>query len=118
MPQTVFASESITDSEQVEQIHASEVITLLEDPECVDGFLWWRINYESIDLWTEELVAGGRTELGNFLVLETQTINRGKQGGSLTGGKAPRIIQQVILRASKKLKMLLKVNNLGRGKGA
>jgi hypothetical protein len=28
-------------------------------------------------VWTEELVAGGRIELENFLVLETQTIDRG-----------------------------------------
>ena len=30
-----------------------------------------------IDIWTEELVAEGRIELENFIVLETQTIDRG-----------------------------------------
>lgn len=29
-----------------------------------------------IDVWTEELVSGGRIELENFLVLEVQTIER------------------------------------------
>ncbi len=31
-----------------------------------------------IDVWTEELVAGGRIEIENFLVLEIQTIDRGE----------------------------------------
>jgi hypothetical protein len=30
-----------------------------------------------INIWTEELVVEGRIELGNFVVLETQTIDRG-----------------------------------------
>lgn len=57
-----------------------------------------------IDVWTEELVAGGRIELENFLVLETQTIDRGENAGTLTSGEAPRIIRRVSLRLSKKLK--------------
>jgi nucleoid DNA-binding protein len=61
-----------------------------------------------IDVWTEELIAGGRIELENFLVLETQTIDRGEQRGRLTSGQAPRIIRRVTLRASKKLR-----SNLG-----
>jgi len=60
-----------------------------------------------IDVWTEELVAGGRIELENFLVLETQTIDRGEQRGRLTTGEAPRIIRRVTLRVSKKLKAML-----------
>ncbi|MEQ8676547.1 MAG: HU family DNA-binding protein [Aggregatilineales bacterium] len=60
-----------------------------------------------IDVWMEELVAGGRIELENFLVLETQTIDRGEQRGTLTSGEAPRIIRQISLRVSKKLKSLL-----------
>lgn len=60
-----------------------------------------------IDVWTEELVAGGRIELENFLVLETQTIDRGEQRGTLTSGEAPRIIRRVTLRVSKHLKRLL-----------
>ena len=60
-----------------------------------------------IDVWTEELVNGGRIELENFLVLETQTIDRGEQRGTLTSGEAPRIIRRVTLRVSKKLKAML-----------
>jgi len=48
-----------------------------------------------IDVWTETLVAGKRIEVENFLVLETQTIDR---------GDAPRIIRRVSLRVSKTLK--------------
>ena len=61
-----------------------------------------------IDVWTEELVAGGRIELENFLVLETQTIDRGENSGTLTSGEAPRIIRRVSLRMSKQLRGLLK----------
>ena len=57
-----------------------------------------------IDVWMEELVAGGRIELENFLVLETQTIDRGEKRGTLTSGEAPRIIRRLSLRASKRLK--------------
>lgn len=60
-----------------------------------------------VDVWTEELVAGGRIELENFLVLETQTIDRGENAGMLTGGEAPRYVRQINLRVSKKLKGLL-----------
>jgi len=62
-----------------------------------------------VDVWTEELVAGGKIELENFLVLETQTIDRGEQSGTLTSGEAPRIIRRVTLRTSKRVKGL--VNN-------
>lgn len=61
-----------------------------------------------VDVWTEELVAGGRIELENFLVLETQTIDRGENSGTLTSGEAPRIIRRVSLRVSKQLRGLLK----------
>lgn len=64
-----------------------------------------------IDVWTEELVAGGKIELENFVVLETQIIDRGEQSGTLTSGEAPRIIQRVLLRVSKKLKDQLKQSN-------
>lgn len=57
-----------------------------------------------IDVWTEELVSGGRIELENFLVLEVQTIDRGEQCGTLKGGDAPRYVRRVNLRVSKKLK--------------
>ena len=55
-----------------------------------------------VDVWAEELVAGGRIELQNFLVLETKTIDRGKQGGMLTSGEASRYIQCLTIRASKR----------------
>ena len=57
-----------------------------------------------IDVWTEALVAGGRIELENFLVLETQTIDRGENAGTLKTGNAPRYVRRVIVRGSKKLK--------------
>jgi nucleoid DNA-binding protein len=57
-----------------------------------------------IDVWTEELVADGRIELENFLVLETQTIDRGENAGTLKGGDAPRYVRRINLRMSKKLK--------------
>ena len=60
-----------------------------------------------IDVWTEELVAGGKIELENFLVLETQTVDRGEQRGMLSSGEAPRYIRRIILRVSKKLKSSL-----------
>jgi len=63
-----------------------------------------------VDVWTEELVGGGRIELENFLVLETQTIDRGEQRGTLTSGEAPRKIVRLSVRASKKLKRLFKSN--------
>ena len=60
-----------------------------------------------VDVWREELVAGGRIELENFLVLKTQTIDRGEQRGTLTSGEAPRIIRRVTLRVSRSLKARL-----------
>lgn len=60
-----------------------------------------------IDVWTEELIAGGRIELENFLVLETQTIDRGENAGTLKGGDAPRTVRRVTLRASQSLKSKL-----------
>ena len=60
-----------------------------------------------LDVWTEELIAGGRIELENFIVLETQTVDRGEQPGTLSSGEAPRYIQRVSLRVSKRLKTKL-----------
>lgn len=57
-----------------------------------------------VEVWTEELVGGGRIELENFFVLETQTIDRGEGAGMLKGGDAPRFVRRVSLRVSKKLK--------------
>ena len=61
-----------------------------------------------LDIWMDELVAGGRIELENIFVLETQTIDRGKQNVTLNTGEAsPRYIRRVTVRASKRLKFLL-----------
>ena len=57
-----------------------------------------------IEVWSEELVSGGRIELENFIVLETQTIDRGENTGSLKSADAPRYIRRVTLRVSQKLK--------------
>lgn len=57
-----------------------------------------------VDVWTDELVAGGRIELENFLVLETQTIDRGENVGTLKSGDAPRYVRRVVVRGSKSLK--------------
>jgi nucleoid DNA-binding protein len=60
-----------------------------------------------IEVWTEELVSGGRIELENLFVLETQWIDRGEQCGTLANGDAPRYIRRVTLRVSKRLKQCL-----------
>ncbi len=61
-----------------------------------------------LDVWTEELVADGKIELENFLVLETKTIDRGEQYIILnTGEVSPRFIRRVTVRASKRLKLSL-----------
>ncbi len=60
-----------------------------------------------IDVWTEELIAGGRIELENFLVLETQTIDRGENSGTLKSGDAPRYVQRVVVRGSKHIRQRL-----------
>jgi len=60
-----------------------------------------------MEVWTEELVNGGRIELENLFVLETQWIDRGEQRGRLASGDAPRYIRRVTLRVSKWLKQCL-----------
>lgn len=60
-----------------------------------------------VEVWAEELVAGGRIELENLFVLEVQTIDRGENAGALNGSDAPRMIQRVTLRVSKRLKQCL-----------
>lgn len=60
-----------------------------------------------VDVWTEELIGGGRIELENFIVLETQTIDRGENAGTLKGGDAPRYVRRVGLRVSRKLRIQL-----------
>jgi nucleoid DNA-binding protein len=60
-----------------------------------------------VEVWTDELVAGGKIELENFLVLEIQTIDRGEKRGLLGSAEAPRCIQRVSLRVSKSMKKKL-----------
>lgn len=60
-----------------------------------------------MEVWTEELIAGGRIELENLFVLEAQTIDRGENAGVLNGSDVPRMIQRVTLRVSKRLKQCL-----------
>ncbi len=62
-----------------------------------------------IEVWTEELVAGGKIELENLFVLEAQTIDRGENAGALNGSDAPRYIRRMVVRGSKKLKGKLMV---------
>lgn len=61
-----------------------------------------------IEVWTEELAAGGRIEIQNFLVLEVHEVDRGENAGQLlVGGKlrrAPRKVRQVVVRVSKRLR--------------
>lgn len=61
-----------------------------------------------IDVWTQELIEGGKIELENFLVLETQIIDRGEQRGTLISGEAPRYVRRVTLRTSKRFRNFLK----------
>ena len=61
-----------------------------------------------IEVWTEALVSDGRIELENLFVLETQTIDRGENAGALKSGDAPRTVQRVVVRGSKRLKDKLK----------
>src|SRR5689334_21508350 len=49
-----FRSAASTSAEQVGQIPAGGVFTLLEGPNCVDGFLWWRVDYNGVTGWTVE----------------------------------------------------------------
>ncbi|QPC83620.1 HU family DNA-binding protein [Phototrophicus methaneseepsis] len=63
-----------------------------------------------IGVWTEELAAGGKIELENFIVLETQIIDRGERPGTIANGEAPRYIRKVALRCSKALKARLKIS--------
>jgi len=60
-----------------------------------------------VEVWTEELVSGGRIELEGLFVIETQTVDRGEQSGRLRSGKAPRYIQRVVVRVSRSLRRRL-----------
>jgi nucleoid DNA-binding protein len=61
-----------------------------------------------VDVWTEELVAGGRIEVQNFIVLETKLVDRGESTGKLLSeSNSPRFISRVTTRASKHIRRLL-----------
>lgn len=62
-----------------------------------------------IDVWTNELVRGGRIELEGFAVLQTKTINRGIKPGVLLSPSGdeivvPQSIRRVTLRVSGQLR--------------
>jgi nucleoid DNA-binding protein len=58
-----------------------------------------------VEVWTEELVSGGRIEIEHFMVLETQIVERYRDNPFLR-----RTFRQVKLHASKALKVKLKEN--------
>ncbi len=60
-----------------------------------------------VEVWSEELVSGGRIELEGLFVIESQTIDRGEHGGHLRSGTAPRYIRRVVMRVSRCLKRRL-----------
>ncbi|CAG0969766.1 hypothetical protein PLCT2_01276 [Planctomycetaceae bacterium] len=70
-----------------------------------------------IEVWMEELAAGGRIEIQNFLVLEVREVDRGENAGTLLiGGKlrrAPRKVWQVVVRASKRLRERMRTSDVG-----
>lgn len=56
-----------------------------------------------IDVWTEELIAGGRVEIEHFIVLDVQTIER-----SANRLLPKQKFRQIKVRASKSLREKLK----------
>lgn len=65
-----------------------------------------------VEVWTDELVSGGRIELENFLVIECRKLDRGENSGYLTTGEltqpAPRYVNKVIVKSSKSLRSKLR----------
>ena len=47
-------SEPNTSAEQIGQIPAGDVMTILDGPQCNDGFLWWQVRYNTLEGWTVE----------------------------------------------------------------
>lgn len=63
------------------------------------------------EVWSEELVSGGRIELEGLFVIESQTVDRGERSGRLLrSGSAPRYIQRVVVRVSRDLRKQLNRN--------
>lgn len=48
-----------TSAERVGEIPAESIFTVLEGPECADGFLWWRVDFKGLIGWTVEGNAEG-----------------------------------------------------------
>ena len=47
-------SEPSTGAEQIGQIPAGGIFTILDGSQCNDGFLWWQIAYGGVEGWTVE----------------------------------------------------------------
>lgn len=64
-----------------------------------------------VDVWTEELVSGGRIEIEHFMVLKVKTIHRDKNSGKVSAHEpiisSPRVVKRVLLRSSKALRTKL-----------
>ncbi len=60
-----------------------------------------------IQVWIEELAAGGRIELQNFLVLEVQRIDRGERRGVLSTGEPRQVIHRLVVRPGKQLRKFM-----------
>lgn len=65
-----------------------------------------------VEVWTEELVKGGRIELENFFTLELRTLDRGSNPGLLRSQfqhqVAPAKIQRILVRWSRVVRRKLK----------
>jgi hypothetical protein len=60
-----------------------------------------------VDVWTEELVKGGRIEIQGFFVLGTREIERYTPMASLDAKEAPQSVRRLTLRISSHLRGLL-----------
>ena len=60
-----------------------------------------------IEVWTEELVSGGRIEIENLFVIEVNKIDRGETPDRLRTGGASYSIRRLSLRVSITLKRKL-----------
>ncbi|QPC83061.1 HU family DNA-binding protein [Phototrophicus methaneseepsis] len=65
-----------------------------------------------IDVWTEELVAGGRIELANFLTMECREIERRANAGILKHSNGNKVVpnryhRRILVRFSKHIRQRL-----------
>jgi len=65
-----------------------------------------------LEIWSDELVNGGRIEIQNFVVLEVQTTRRNGNLGTLRSQgqqiRIPRVRRQLRVRPSKYLKQRIR----------